>query len=254
MIAGVTIGLAVAMSFLPQIPQPQWYHDFADKRGLWDIPNLGDVASNIPFAIAGFLGLAFLIKSGEKSFVDSRERWPFAVVFVGLVLTAVGSSYYHLAPDNARLVWDRIPMTVVFLAMVASVIAERISVRGGLVALPILIAMGIASVLLWYRSELAGVGDLRFYAGVQVYAGLVLLVAMMLPPRYDRTRDLGVIVGFYVLAKILEMLDKRIFAMGHIVSGHTLKHLAGAAAGYWIVRMVRLRSPVGTPAVKAANL
>ena len=50
------------------------------------------------------------------------------MLFFGLVLTAFGSSYYHLAPDKARLVWDRLPMTVEFMPLVAAVIAERISV------------------------------------------------------------------------------------------------------------------------------
>jgi hypothetical protein len=53
-----------------------------------------------------------------------------------------------------------------------------------------------------------------------------------------------VVVAFYVLAKILEETDKQVFALGHIVSGHTLKHLAAAAAGYWILRMLTSRAVV----------
>ena len=247
MIVGLTIILAIALSFVPRIAQPASYHDFADKRAWLGIANFGDVASNIPFAIAGAMGLALLLRHPER-FMDRRERWPYFAVFCGLVLTALGSSYYHLAPDNARLVWDRIPMTVVFLGMVASVISERISLKAGLIALPFLLALGIFSVLQWYRSELAGAGDLRFYAGIQVYAAAVLLVALMLAPKYTRSSDLGVVVVWYAMAKVLETFDKRIFAMGHIVSGHTLKHLAGAMAGYWIVRMVERREPVASEA------
>jgi len=29
---------------------------------------------------------------------------------IGLLLTAFGSSFYHLAPNNARLIWDRLPI------------------------------------------------------------------------------------------------------------------------------------------------
>jgi hypothetical protein len=54
-------------------------------------------------------------------------------------------------------------------------------------------------------------------------------------------------VGFYVLAKILETGDRQIFALtGHTVSGHTLKHLAAAMAGYWMLRMLRRREPLTT--------
>lgn len=89
-----------------------------------------------------------------------------------------------------------------------------------------------------------GAGDLRFYAAVQIYAVLVLLVALLLPPRYTRSGDLGIVVGFYVLAKLLETGDRAIFEVRHVVSGHTLKHLAAAAAGWWILRMLERRKPV----------
>ena len=123
-------------------------------------------------------------------------------------------------------------------------IAERISVRIGLWLLPVLIAVGAGSVVQWYWSEQRGAGDLRFYAAVQVYAMAVLLVALLLPARYTRSSDLALVAGFYVLAKVLETMDRQIFTLGNIVSGHTLKHLAAAGAGYWILRMLQERRPV----------
>ena len=165
-------------------------------------------------------------------------------MFPALILTAWGSAYYHLAPNNARLVWDRLPIMIVFMALLAAVIAERVSVSAGLALFPVLEAVGVASVLYWRSSELRGHGDLRFYAAVQVYAILILLLALLLPPRYTRGSDFAVVVGFYALAKILEESDRQVFAIGHIVSGHTLKHLAAAAAGYWVLRMLRMRTVV----------
>jgi hypothetical protein len=166
------------------------------------------------------------------------------VMFAGLILTAFGSSYYHLAPDNARLVWDRIPIMIVFMALLAVVISERVSASAGLALFPVLEFAGIASVLVWRAGELKGHGDLRFYAAVQVYAILVLLLALLLPPKYTRGSDFAVVVGFYALAKLLEESDRQVFSIGHIVSGHTLKHLVAAAAGYWILRMLKKREPV----------
>ena len=190
----------------------------------------------------------FLLRSDSNEapgrFLESSERWPYVFVFVGLLLTAFGSSYYHLSPNNARLVWDRLPMTIAFMSMVAAIIAERISLRVGLWLLPLLILIGMASVLQWYMSELCGARDLRLYAAVQAYSALVLLLALLLPQRYTRGSDLAVVVGFYALAKSLETFDKQIFAAGHVVSGHTLKHLAAAAAGYTILRMLQKRQPV----------
>jgi hypothetical protein len=244
-LVGITAMMAVIGWLLPRIPQPQSYHMFADRRSFLGIPNFNDVVSNLPFAAIGFWGLVFLVCSNREQaprhFFDRRERWPYLVVFAGLFLTAFGSSYYHLYPSNARLVWDRLPMVIVFMSIVAAIIAERLSLRAGLWLMPILLLIGVGSVLQWYLTELRGSSDLRLYAAVQAYALVFLFVALLLPSRYTRGRDLVIVAGLYILAKALEALDKPIFELGHIVSGHTLKHLAAAGAGYGILRMLRKR-------------
>jgi uncharacterized membrane protein YidH (DUF202 family) len=244
----LTILVVVAVILAPRFSQPLSYHNFADQRAWLGIPNLGDVISNLPFAFVGLWGLIFMGSAqSERNFSDKRERISYFLIFFGLLLTAFGSSYYHLAPDNARLVWDRLPMTIVFMALAAAVIGERISIRTSLVLLPIFLVIGMGSVVQWYWSELQGRGDLRLYAAVQVYAGLVLLLMLALPARYTRSSDYAVIAAFYALAKILELTDRKIFRSIHIVSGHTLKHLAAAMAGYLILRMVQKRRPLLSP-------
>ena len=241
----VTVIVIAAAVLAPRTPQPLSYHNFADQRAWVGIPNFGDVASNLAFAIFGIWGLWFLLRLSPPEiatrFTDPRERWFYIAVFFGMLLTAAGSSYYHLSSDNDRLVWDRLPMTIVFMSLVAAMIAERISVRAALCLWPILIAIGILSVFQWHWSEQAGHGDLRFYAAVQVYAVLVLLLVLFLPARYTHNSYLGIVVAFYVLAKLLETFDRQVFALGHIISGHTLKHIVAGFAGYWILRMLERR-------------
>jgi hypothetical protein len=243
---GFTVIVCAAAMLFPRTAQPESYHEFADRRPWLGIANFGDVASNVAFAVAGAWGLVFLSTGpGVRSFEDARERWAYFAVFLGLLLTAFGSSYYHLAPDNARLVWDRLPMAVAFMGLVSAMIAERISVPAGVCLLPLLLVVGVGSVLWWWHTETIGAGDLRFYAAVQVYAVLVLPVLLLLPPRYTRGADFLVIFGFYVLAKVFETEDRRIFGLtGRVVSGHTLKHLAAGAAGFWILRMLARRRPI----------
>jgi hypothetical protein len=251
----VTVIVALAAMMAPRVAQPLSYHHFADQRSWLGIPNFGDVVSNLGFAIVGIWGLLVLLRGQDSqdttkaarprvTFVDPQERWAWLIVFAGMVLVAAGSSYYHLAPDNERLVWDRLPMTIVFMALVDAMITERVSVRAGLTLLPFLLLLGIGSVVQWHFSEIRGAGDLRFYAAVQIYAVMVLLVVLLLPPRYTRSADLAVVVGFYVLAKLLETFDRIVFSFGYFVSGHTLKHLAAAAAGWWVLRMLEKRTPV----------
>jgi hypothetical protein len=245
LLIAVVLVVGIIALFLPAIPQPLSYHNFADQRSWLWIPNFGDVVSNLPFAIVGVWGLIVLLAPNKIRFSDARERWLYVVMFASLILTAWGSAYYHVAPDNARLVWDRIPIMMVFMALLSAVIAEHVSVNAGLWLFPLLQAAAIGSVLLWYASELRGHGDLRFYAAVQVYSIVVLLLMLLVPSRYTRGYDFAVVVGFYVLAKIVEETDRQIFALGHIVSGHTLKHLAAATAGYWVLRMLEKREIVG---------
>jgi predicted membrane channel-forming protein YqfA (hemolysin III family) len=242
-------GLVVTICWIiPPIPQPQSYHLFADQRSFLGIPNFGDVVSNLPFAVIGIWGLVFLRRSRFNRsgglHVDGREIWPYLFFFGGLVLTAIGSTYYHLAPGNWRLVWDRLPLSMTLMSMVAAVIAERIHPRLGLWLLPILLLAAFASVLQWYWSETRDAGDLRFYVALQAFSVLVILLALFFPARYTRGSDLGLVVGFYALAKGLELLDVPIFTELHCVSGHTLKHIAAAASGLVILRMLQKRRPI----------
>jgi len=135
-------------------------------------------------------------------------------------------------------------MTIVFMPLVAALIAERVNVRLGLWLLPILTAVGIGSVIHWHLSVERGAADLRFFGAVQVYAVLALIFALLLPPRYTRGSDLLIVAGFYVLAKICETADHQIFSVGHLVSGHTLKDLSAGAAGLWVLKMLQKRQPI----------
>lgn len=160
-----------------------------------------------------------------------------------MLLTAFGSAYYHLAPDNERLFWDRLPMTVAFMSLVAAQVVDRINVRAGLALLLPLLVVGAASVLYWRASERAGNGNVLPYAVLQAYSVAILLVlALSHPSRYTRGSDIYWVFGGYIAAKVFEVLDRPLFALGHLMSGHTLKHLAAAAAGLIVCRMLRRRT------------
>ena len=240
-IVALTAVFLVAAFLLPPTPQPLDYHDFADHRALFGIANFLDVASNLGFLLVALAGLAVVFRP-RTAFAASSERWPYAVFFVGMLLTAAGSAYYHLAPDNARLFWDRLPMTVAFMALVAAQIVDRIDRRLGLVLLVPLLAVGAASVISWRATEEAGAGNVVPYGMLQAYAVLILLViALLQPSRYTRGADIYWVFAAYVLAKLFELLDKPLLAVGHLVSGHTLKHIAAAVGGYMVCRMLLRR-------------
>jgi hypothetical protein len=211
------------------------------------VPNCLNVVSNALFLLVGALGIRFLFRTGQwrLHFDDPRERWPWIVFFGAVAATAFGSAWYHLNPNDTTLVWDRLPMAVGFMALVAAVVAERVSLGCGLALVLPLSAAGVASVLWWSFTQSRGEGDLRFYAIVQF--GCVPILGVLLafyPARYTRNADYVISLGFYGVAKIFEAADRQIFALGHIVSGHTLKHAAAALSAWWLLRMLERRRPV----------
>ena len=235
--------LAIAAAFLlPAMPQPVEYHDFADHRHAFGVANFLDVVSNLAFLIAGVAGLAVVI-GGRVRFEFASERWPFVVFFSGVLLTALGSAYYHLAPDNETLFWDRLPMTIAFMGLVSSQIVDRINVRAGLLLLLPMLLLGVASVVYWRATERMGAGNVLPYGILQGYSVIILLLlARLNPSRYTRGRDIYWVFGCYVLSKLLETFDRELLAIGHLVSGHTLKHLAAAAAAIVVCHMLVNRS------------
>jgi hypothetical protein len=231
------------LCLVPRIPLGTGYHIFADDRTWLGIPNCLNVLSNIPFAIVGMLGLA-----SKSSFAAPGERRPYLVFFAGVALTGCGSAWYHLAPGNARLPWDLLPMTCCYMSMVSAQIAERISVKAGLAMLVPLLVLGAASVAYWYFTESHGFGDYRFYLFVQFFPPVLLaLIVALFPPRYTSNKYLAAAFLFYAAAKLFEFFDKQIYALTRVVSGHSLKHITAAVACYWILLMVRHGRGAGQP-------
>ena len=239
------VGAAVLFLVRGPLPQDPAYHAFADSYPFLGVPNGMNVLSNAPFLLIGALGIAHVWRRRD-AFLDPAQAWPYFVFFVGVGLTAFGSGYYHLDPTNARLVWDRLPIAMAFMALFAAVIGERVSVRLGLALLGPLMALGLVSVLYWTLTESRGAGDLRPYYLVQGYPLVAIpLMLVLFPARYTRGYDLLIGVGWYAAAKVCEVYDREIYRLlGEVVSGHTIKHLLSAAGAFWVYRMLRLRRPV----------
>lgn len=223
--------LAVALSVGP-IPQDPAYHAFADRRALLGWPNFADIASNLPFLLVGIAGLALCARHPR---LPARAAW--TVMFTGVALVAFGSSWYHLAPDNGTLVWDRLPMALGFIGLFVAVLREYVSERLGRLLWP---ACGLAlgSVGYWRLTD-----DLRLYAWVQFFPLLSIIVFVLLSRTRRRgERDLAVALAFYLAAKLAELNDAAVFRFSsEWLSGHSLKHLLAASACYVIYRMLGRR-------------
>jgi hypothetical protein len=234
---GALIVLALVALLAPALPAAAWHiPHFVDGRPWLGVPNAGDVLSNLAFLAMGVWGTERLRARNDAPVGAS---W----FFVGLILTCLGSGFYHLDPDvPQRLVADRLGMTVAFAGFLGIAASERVSQRAGRAVVVLMTVAGLLAA--WVARE-----NLTPWVVVQ-FGGMALAVGLAL--RRPRPGALGVPLGgvifFYVLAKLFELGDATVFeATGHMASGHTLKHLAAALAAWPVIRTLGLTGPAPSP-------
>ncbi len=230
------VSLAGAWALIAHGPiaQDPAYHRFADARQIVGITNFWNVVSNLPFVLVGIVGLLRYSRITARAF-----RGAYFTLCVGVVLIGIGSSDYHFNPSNATLVWDRLPMTVAFMALLCMLISERVKATQSRTMLFVLIGSGISSVLYWAWSESIGKGDLRPYVLAQFLPlALIPLIVGMFKSRFINNAYLLGALALYIAAKVFEHFDAVIMLATGDIGGHALKHLTAAAAVLFIVLAV----------------
>lgn len=229
------LGLIALALLTPPIALPSGYHDFADQRVWFGLPNAMDVLSNLAFALLGLLGWRALRRLPEAQ-LDGRRRTLVKLFFAGLVLTTFTSGYYHLSPDDSRLAVDRLGISLAFAGLLGLAAADRVSPRAG-AALALLIGLAAPAAALWD----AATGNMTPWTVVQA-SGLALLLALAW--RRPRSGALGfsllAVLGWYVAAKAMELADAQVLAWtAGMLSGHSAKHLIAALAAWPVLGALR---------------
>lgn len=216
----------IATGIVDPIPQDPQYHQFADQRVYFEIPNALNVTSNLLFALIGIVGLIRLCIRRSLLVIDSI-RVVYVTFFAALVAIAPGSAYYHWMPDNQGLAWDRLPMAIAFMSFFTIILAERLSLKlAKIIFLPLIIT-GVLSIVYWHYSELAGEGDLRPYGLVQFLPMLMIpMILLMFDAKFTHDHAVWWFLGWYLVAKVLEIFDDQVYEWLLLISGHSLKHLA----------------------------
>ena len=239
---GIALALYGVLRFVfGALPQDPSYHILADIRRCGPIPRAGDVLTNLSILAAGIAGL-FLRR---RVHVEREERAAYALLVAGMLLTALGSAYYHWVPGDARLVWDRLPMTLVLAALLTFLLADRVDPVFATVALWPIAALGTASVLWWAWTRWQGADDLRLYLIVRIGTGVAIACLLLLRRgRYSGAGWLWAALVLDVVMTVAERLDNEIYsATGMFVSGHNVKHLlAGVLLGCTLAWLL-LREP-----------
>jgi hypothetical protein len=234
--------LLLLACFGPNLAQDAHYHDFADQRSLMGIAHAMDVLSNLPFFVLGALGLFLLApQSQANAFSMSATFLSHGVFFAGLILTAVGSAWYHFSPNDAGLAVDRLTMAVSFAGIVALAVSERLSQRAGLISLVLLLLLAPAAVAVW-----AYTSNVLPWAVVQ-FGGLLALALLSFVSTNPTKLQGGApavawwqVIVIYALAKAFEHFDAQVFELtAHWVSGHSLKHVVASLAALPLIRSLR---------------
>ncbi|MBC3832192.1 hypothetical protein H8K33_11770 [Undibacterium amnicola] len=241
--AVVVLVCAISMLMYGVIPQYDAYHVFADSKTYLGIPNAMDVLSNIAFGLTGLMGLIGLslawILGRRWGAQVTADRWQprdiaYLVFVVSIFATSFGSGFYHWAPDDARLFWDRLPIACACASLLAAVRIEAMNVRRFSVAAAnvlVLLLFALISVLWWKNT-----GDLRLYLVLQLLAIVLIPLWQMTYPTMRQTRWVfAIAIGMYVSAKVAEILDVAILSHTGFISGHTIKHLLASGAAALII-------------------
>jgi len=234
MVVGLlALGSFLPLLFIPPIPQDPAYHQFADLKTVWGIPNFLDVVTSLSFVAVGLLGLV----SGRIHQLTVAP-WAWRTLFGAVALVGLGSAYYHWAPSHWTLVWDRLPMAVGFMALFVALLSENVNPKLESILLVPMCLLAIFSVVYWHFTD-----DLRFYIWVQGSPLLgILILFLLVRGRYTHQAYLMAALGLYILAKVAEVEDQSIYAMTQQnFSGHSLKHLLSAWAVFLIYRMLNRR-------------
>jgi len=240
-IVAIVVITIIAVFRMEPIAQDPGYHNFADQRGVINIPNFFDVISNLSFVIVGVMGIR-LIRSGRATGGLPELQAVYLTFFTGVFLTGLGSAYYHFHPDNQTLLWDRLPMTIAFMALFSAIIGENISSRIALKIFIPLLALGIVSAGYWHVSELNGRGDLRAYALVQFLPILLIpLILLLFDSKLNGKKYIWGIIGAYAVSKLMEFFDAPIYNALNVISGHSLKHLIAAFATFIFYQALKNR-------------
>lgn len=194
---------------MPGMAQPEHYHAFADRRGWQGLPHAADVLSNLGFVLAGLAGWVALARADYQK-LNGTARALCALFFTGLLCSGAGSAYYHWAPQDSSLVWDRLGMGLAF----AGLLGLAVWVQTSNVLPWVLVQGGGMLILLW--------------------------LAFVAPRRHALPVELGWVIGLYLVAKLLELSDGDVFDVtAQAVSGHSLKHWMAAAAAWPVLRALK---------------
>ncbi|KAG9455672.1 hypothetical protein H6P81_000180 [Aristolochia fimbriata] len=219
---GIVLLWLCFMVTTPRIPPSANHHLFADMRNFFGVPNTLNVITNFPFLVVGIVGLVLTLHGNYLGISLRGEIWGWILFYAGITATAFGSAYYHLKPDDTRILWDQLPMMIAITSLFSCSIIERVNEKIGVTCLLSLLIIVLMSIT--YERAF---NDLRICMMVHLIPCVAIpAMALLFPPKYTLSRYWFWASGFYFLAKLESLADKKIYRVNrYMISGHSLEHL-----------------------------
>ncbi|XVF35335.1 hypothetical protein REPUB_Repub18cG0136700 [Reevesia pubescens] len=228
------------MLVAPKIPLSYRNHLYADMRNFLGVPNTLNVITNFPFLIVGVLGFVLSLGGGGFFYIRLRgEIWGWVLFYGGIASVAFGSAYYHLRPDDNRVMLDTFPMMIAYSSLFSNFILERLGEKMGLSCLFSLLVIAVLSTI--YARTF---NDLRLCMTFQLIPCIAIpIMTFLFPPKYTHSRYWLWIAGVSIIAKMEALADMKIYrANNYIISGHSLEHLCSAITPVLVTVMLMQRS------------
>lgn len=190
-----------------KIPLPPSYHNLADTRKLLNVKNGYNVLSNL----AVFAPTLYLL---QKHNLNTKNK----ILAFHISLIALTSTYYHIYPTNARIVWDMLSIATTHAVVLSYFVEEKIAIT--------LYLFSIISVIYWFLYN-----DLRPYILLLVGIPLYIILQIYNDERVKQYIIPLIISGLFT--RYVEHNDAKIFKITNkTISGHTLKHLSAGISLY----------------------
>ncbi|XP_072998545.1 uncharacterized protein [Typha latifolia] len=223
----------------PRIPHSPSLHLFADMRNFLGVPNTLNVLTTFPFLLVGVPGLVLCLSGSCFGISLKGEVFGWALFYAGNAAVAFGSAYYHLKPDDDRIVWDRLPMMISASSVLSILVIERVDERIGISCLFSLLLLVLVSIACERTFD-----DLRLCMMFHLIPCIAIpAMVFLFPPKYTHSRFWILASGFYLLARFEGVADKKVYSVNrYFISGHSLEHLCLAMVSIILTVMLCFRN------------
>lgn len=243
----ITLISASILMHIEYMPDVYSIHNYIDKRSIHNINYFFHVITSIPYAVVGITGIyiIFINRNDNNIFHHTNETIIWYVFYLATILTTIGSIYYHLAPNNERIIWDHIPGIIMLSCLFSYIIFNATTNKLSIISLPITITIGTTIIILWGSGLSSGSGNMLYYISFQVLIiMMMILITKMFENFYEGKKYIFWIIVWYILSIIFKWFDAVLYiVLSRTISGHSLHHLALAISMYYVMIYILRRSP-----------